>query len=126
MLYWISLAVASWIRVFCCSQTSSNPVSMGTASLFMTTNPLFLCNYGVESIWDFRFDRRASLDQLLDKVRRRHYSTFSLYDDQQLQVCLKEFEKTIIRHFADPKQIEWIDENIMIVLRLFRSDRYNQ
>jgi len=72
----------------------------------------------IESIKDFQFKRKATLDQLLDKVRKRHYSTFSLYNDHELKHCLRKFEKKIIHHFADPEQIEWFDENIMIVLRL--------
>jgi hypothetical protein len=50
----------------------------------------------VESIKNFQFRRKATLD---------------------LEDCLKEFEKKIIHHFTDPEQIEWLDENIMIVLR---------
>jgi len=71
----------------------------------------------IESIKSFQFKRKTTLDQLLDKVRKRHYSTFYLYDDHQLENCLREFERKIIHHFADPEQIEWSDENIMILLR---------
>lgn len=72
----------------------------------------------IESIKNFYFRRKATLDQLLDKVRKRHYSTFSLYDDHELEDCLRKFKKKIVHHFTDPEQIEWFDENIMIVLRL--------
>lgn len=71
----------------------------------------------VESIKNFQFRRKATLDQLLDKVRKKHYSTFCLYDDHELEDCLKEFEKKIIHHFTDPEHIEWFDENIMVILR---------
>ena len=72
----------------------------------------------IESIKKFQFSRKATLDQLLDKVKKKHYSTFSLYDDDELEDSLKEFEKKIIHHFADTELIEWFDENILIVLRL--------
>jgi len=71
----------------------------------------------MESIKTFKFRRKATLDHLLDKVRKRHYSTFSLYDDRELRACLKEFKRKIMRNFTDPRHIEWIDENIMILLR---------
>ena len=71
----------------------------------------------MESIKTFKFRRKATLDHLLDKVRKRHYSTFSLYDDRELRACLKEFKRKIIRNFTDLRHIEWIDENIMILLR---------
>jgi ubiquinone/menaquinone biosynthesis C-methylase UbiE len=71
----------------------------------------------IDSIENFQFKRKATLDQLLNRVRKRHYSTFYLYDDQELEHCLKQFEREIINHFSDPEHIEWFDENIMIVLR---------
>ncbi|UCH00436.1 MAG: class I SAM-dependent methyltransferase, partial [Deltaproteobacteria bacterium] len=71
----------------------------------------------IESIENFQFKRKSTLDQLLDKVRKRHYSTFSLYDDHELEYCLRKFRKKIAHHFTDPEQIEWFDENIMIVVR---------
>ena len=72
----------------------------------------------IEDIKKFKFKRKATLDQLLDRVRKKHYSTFSLYSDHELRDCLKEFKKKIVHHFTDPDRIEWFDENTLIALRL--------
>ena len=72
----------------------------------------------IEDIKKFKFKRKATLDQLLDRVRKKHYSTFSLYSDHELIDCLKEFKEKIVHHFTDRDRIEWFDENILIALRL--------
>lgn len=71
----------------------------------------------IDVVKDFRYRRNATLEQLLKRVRSRHYSTFSLYSKDELKESLREFEKKIVLSYRDPGHIEWIDENMMLVLR---------
>jgi ubiquinone/menaquinone biosynthesis C-methylase UbiE len=74
--------------------------------------------FTIESIKDFQFHRKATLSQLVDRVRKKFYSTFSLYEIHELNNALKQFKKNIIQNFDDPECIEWVDENVLILLRL--------
>ena len=71
----------------------------------------------LSSIEFFRFEREASLDQLIHRARNRHYSTFSLYSGQELEAALRGFEQNLRRRFPDPASIRWYDENVLIALR---------
>jgi SAM-dependent methyltransferase len=72
---------------------------------------------GLDTIKLFRFDRVSSLDGLVEKVRARHYSTFSLYKEQRLEECISEFRKNIMRDFADTDQIRWSDGNVFLTVK---------
>jgi len=65
----------------------------------------------------FRYKRNNSLDGLIEKVQSRHYSTFSLYSDDELRVSIDGFKENIRRNFSDTSNIEWYDENILFILR---------
>jgi len=65
----------------------------------------------------FRYKRNDSLKNLIEKVKARHYSTFSLYDDRELDDSLHGFKESIKRRFRDTDNIEWYDENILLTLR---------
>jgi ubiquinone/menaquinone biosynthesis C-methylase UbiE len=65
----------------------------------------------------FKYKRNTTVEQLLEKVQTRHYSTFSLYEDDELDDALKIFQENIRRQFQDTNQIEWFDENILLVLK---------
>ena len=69
------------------------------------------------SIEFFKFKRRASLEQLIKQAENKHYSTFSLYSVDTFDQALKDFRNKITHHFTDLNEIEWFDENVMIVLR---------
>ncbi len=71
----------------------------------------------IESIKNFKYKRSSTLTQLVSKVKGRHYSTFSLYKRMELEDSLKKFRRNIINNFSDPAQVEWFDENILLVLR---------
>jgi ubiquinone/menaquinone biosynthesis C-methylase UbiE len=71
----------------------------------------------IDSFKNFRFKRRASLKQLLTRARKRHYSTFSLYNDNELEKSIRSFQNKITGVFSNPDKIEWFDENIMLILR---------
>lgn len=65
----------------------------------------------------FRFPRVASLDWLLKQARHHHYSTFSLYREDEFRIALEQFEKNLRMHFEDVNRITWVDENVMLVVR---------
>ncbi len=69
----------------------------------------------LSSIEFFKFKRQAALTQLIRQARNEHYSTFSLYTPDALQSALKDSKKNIKCYFSDLGNIEWIDENVMIV-----------
>lgn len=70
----------------------------------------------LEEVKEFRYKREAALEQLLEKVEAKHYSTFSLYDEKQFGKALETFQKNIKSHFPKTDQIEWFDENLLLVL----------
>lgn len=65
----------------------------------------------------FRYKRNATIDQLIEKVKARHYSTFSLYEEDELDKSVKTFQKNVTDQFQNTDQIEWFDENILLVLK---------
>ena len=65
----------------------------------------------------FQFNRRTSLDQLLDKAEHKHYSTFSLYTRENFRQAMNEFQARVKNHFSDANNIQWSDENIMLVFQ---------
>lgn len=72
---------------------------------------------GEASVHHFRYQRRATLAELLHQARSKHYSTFSLYTPADLERAIVEFDRTIRLHFPDPDRIEWSDENVMVAFR---------
>jgi len=71
----------------------------------------------LESIEFFRYKREASLERLLEQVSNHHYSTFSLYSEEELERAIEEFKRNIERKFSDTSKVRWYDENIMFILR---------
>jgi SAM-dependent methyltransferase len=61
----------------------------------------------------YRYPRRATLERLLEQVRSRHYSTFSLYEPDALAGAIEEFEHALRKDFPDPDCIAWDDQNVM-------------
>ena len=62
----------------------------------------------------FRYPRRASLERLLIQARSRHYSTFSLYEDDEFERACRAFEDGVRRQHSDLDAIEWSDENTLL------------
>lgn len=69
---------------------------------------------GQPTVTRFRYRRRATLAQLLNQARNKHYSTFSLYAATELSRAVADFERNIRDRFPDPECIEWWDENVMV------------
>lgn len=66
----------------------------------------------------FKYQRNVTMEQLVEKVIKRHYSTFSLYEEGKLSEALKIFQENIKRKFKDTNKIDWFDENILLVLKI--------
>jgi SAM-dependent methyltransferase len=62
----------------------------------------------------FRYARHSGLEYLLQQVRSRHYSTFSLYASDALEIATEGFIDNIRRHFDDLSRIAWHDENTLL------------
>jgi hypothetical protein len=71
----------------------------------------------LESIVFFTYSRLAALEELLERVRSHHYSTFLLYSPEELREGLEGFSLNIKSEFEDLKQIHWFDENILFIVR---------
>lgn len=65
----------------------------------------------------FRYHRVASLQELVNRARSFHYSTFRLIPEGQFEDCLATFERIIRAAYSDPGQVKWIDSNILLVFR---------
>ena len=70
----------------------------------------------LKSIDYFNYKRRAKLRKLI-QAKNHHYSTFYLYDQHEFKEALGRFEANIIRHFDDPDDIVWQDQNVMLTIR---------
>lgn len=71
----------------------------------------------IESIVFFAYSRMAALEQLVERARSHHYSTFLMYSPEELGEALKEFSSRITNEFSDSQQIRWFDENIMFIVK---------
>jgi hypothetical protein len=74
-------------------------------------------NLKLETIKQFKYKRTSTLERLVEKAKGKHYSTFSLYENNALNESLKIFQENIKILFPDVRQIEWYDENILFTLR---------
>ncbi|MFQ5599266.1 MAG: methyltransferase domain-containing protein [Candidatus Krumholzibacteriia bacterium] len=72
---------------------------------------------GLEAVRDFRYGRQGSLDDLLERARNHHYSTFTLYTSDEFETAIRQFEENVLRCFSDPERVTWQDENTLLVVR---------
>ncbi len=54
---------------------------------------------------------------LIAQARRRHYSTFSLYEPEEFENALAEFRDRVSAAAIDINAIAWHDENVLIHAR---------
>lgn len=73
----------------------------------------------IECTKEFKYERNASLGRLVNLARSRHYSTFSLYQQDEFETALKGFKENIKRNFSNLEKIEWDDEYTMLVVKKF-------
>jgi ubiquinone/menaquinone biosynthesis C-methylase UbiE len=70
----------------------------------------------VRDLTHFSFQRAAPLDCLIHRARNKHYSTFCLYEPDELERAIKGFEANLKAKFGAFEILEWTDENMMITL----------
>ncbi|MGI0041756.1 MAG: class I SAM-dependent methyltransferase [Nitrosopumilaceae archaeon] len=73
-------------------------------------------NLNINSIKFFEHDRVYPLEQLVEKAKNHHYSTFKFYGKKEFREALAKFEKNILQHYEDPSKISWKDENTLLVI----------
>jgi ubiquinone/menaquinone biosynthesis C-methylase UbiE len=71
----------------------------------------------LDTIKLFQFERVSSLENLIEKARAGHYSTFNLYRKDHLEECITAFRENVLRDFSDPGQIRWTDGNVFLTLK---------
>ncbi len=76
-------------------------------------------SFYLERVKDFKFKRNNSLQKLLNKARNRFYSVFSLYEEEELDECIKKFEQNVIDNFEDMNNLEWIDEYSLLLMKRY-------
>jgi ubiquinone/menaquinone biosynthesis C-methylase UbiE len=75
----------------------------------------------VESVKRFRYWRNSTLSQLVHQARSGHYSTFSLYREDEFESALRAFCENIIDNFSSSEKVGWFDENILLVVQKSRT-----
>jgi len=68
----------------------------------------------VRDLTRFSFQRSATLDCLIHRVRNKHYSTFCFYEPDELERAIGGFEANLKKRFGALDTLEWVDENVMI------------
>ncbi len=76
-----------------------------------------LKNFEIISYIEFEYPRISTIDELLNKVFAKHYSTFYLYDDDEYLRAVEIFKDRLFEHYGKSKQITYADENTLITLR---------
>lgn len=71
----------------------------------------------IGSIEFFKYGRIATLEQLTERAKACHYSTFCLYSPEELEESLAGFTQKIESDFGDTQCIQWSDENALLVIR---------
>ncbi len=65
----------------------------------------------------FEYERILALEQLVERARAHHYSTFSLYTEQELEQAIAVFQRNVERYYKDVSRVKWWDEFTLFVLR---------
>ena len=65
----------------------------------------------------FKFNRKSNLESIREQAMNRHYSTLDLYTQSEFEVALTQFQSNLLDYFDDPHDIQWVDENILLVLQ---------
>jgi len=65
----------------------------------------------------FGYERESTIEHLSDLVISKHYSTFSLYNEEELSWSLQRFQENLKENYNDENKIFWTDENLMYVVK---------
>jgi ubiquinone/menaquinone biosynthesis C-methylase UbiE len=72
----------------------------------------------MESVVFFAYNRISALEQLIERARSHHYSTFVRYSATELEEALTGFAANIKSQFQDTEQVQWFDENVLFVIKI--------
>ncbi len=65
----------------------------------------------------FKFKRKSDLADLIHRAQSHHYSTFDLYSVEEFNTALEQFSRNLSGHFNDLNDIQWFDENVLLILQ---------
>ena len=65
----------------------------------------------------FEFTRKSNLERLCAQAMSHHYSTFDLYSRVEFKLALRQFQGNLLDYFNDPHDIQWVDENMLLILK---------
>jgi len=85
--------------------------------LYELKNHLQESDMMIHSTKVFGHHRTSSLDNLIEKARNKHYSTFALYSEDTFEESLQAFQQNIRNNFDNLEEIKWYDENILLEIR---------
>jgi SAM-dependent methyltransferase len=68
----------------------------------------------LDAVKTFSYRRRSELDRLLLQARGKHYSTFSLYTDDEFGEAIEAFAGNIRRRYDKSGKVQWFDKNILL------------
>ncbi|MBI4235137.1 class I SAM-dependent methyltransferase [Candidatus Peregrinibacteria bacterium] len=71
----------------------------------------------IKSVVEFVFQRRKKLNELIEKAKKHHYSTFALYDDTELTTAIDTFKRNILKQYENPEDITYDDENTLFIVQ---------
>ncbi|MEE8358576.1 MAG: class I SAM-dependent methyltransferase [Candidatus Hydrothermarchaeales archaeon] len=71
----------------------------------------------LQNLEQFKYRRISNIERLVQQAENHHYSTFSLYNREELKDSIEQFRQNIKQEFNGQKDISWFDENIMLVMR---------
>jgi ubiquinone/menaquinone biosynthesis C-methylase UbiE len=72
----------------------------------------------LESVVFFSYNRISALEQLIERARDHHYSTFARYSAAELEKALEGFSDNISNQFKDKNQVQWFDENVLFIIKI--------
>lgn len=74
-------------------------------------------NLKIETVEFLTYKRVSSLDRLVEKARHHSYSTFYLYSKKDFDSSLNKFKQNIRKNFKNLKNINWTDENLLLIIK---------
>ena len=71
----------------------------------------------IESTEYFKYRRMLTLEQLVERVKAHHYSTFSLYSPEELEESIAGFVDNIEGEFNGAHWVHWFDEMTLFAIQ---------
>lgn len=65
----------------------------------------------------YKYQRKSSIEDLIDLAFNIHYSTFNLYDAEEFDRSIQKYRENLEKIYNNLNEITWSDENIMYVIK---------